>query len=139
MTIVLGSLHADIVQRWSITQIILRSVGVGMKHKLRLAYLLRLRGSVTEKIVEVGIHAEQHLLRRAGNHRHQHLLTLGQILTVGYRDLKTEIGVIEMVENRSPEGHILVTLDIYIHLLTPIIHLAGRDVTLSSLLTRLEG
>ena len=39
-----------------------------------------------------------------------------------------------MVKNSTPEGHILITLDIDIHLLAPIIHLDGWHEILRLLL-----
>jgi hypothetical protein len=49
------------------------------------------------------------------NHRHEHLLTLGQVVAIGHRDLETQVWVVKVVKNSTPEGNILVALDIYVH------------------------
>ena len=126
VTVILGCLHADVVQRGCVAEIVLGGVGVGVEHKLRSVHLARGLGTILKEIVEVGIDAQQQLLARAGNHREQHLLALGQILAVGHRDLESEIVVLEVIENRAPEGHILVALDKDLHPSATIIHGQGQ-------------
>ena len=55
MAIVLGRLDAYIVQRGRITEIVLRRVGVGMKHIWCGEYLRRLLGPPIKEVVKIGI------------------------------------------------------------------------------------
>ena len=125
VAVVLGGLDADVMQRRGVAEIVLGSVGVGVEHILRGVYLGRLRRRVAEQVVEVRIDAQQQLLARRGDHRHEHLLALGQILAVGHRDLETHITVVEVVEDAAPEGYILVALDIDTHQTPPVIDRFG--------------
>ena len=122
--VVLGGLHADVVQRGGVAEVVLGGVGVGVEHEFGPEDLLRLLGAPGEQVVEVRIDAQQHLLRRVGDHAHEHLLALGQVAAVGHRDLETQVGVVEVVEDAAPEGHVLIALDVDPH--QPLVRVGGQ-------------
>ena len=123
--VVLGRLDAYVVQRGGVAEEVLGGVGVGVEHVAGGVHLARLLRAVGEQEVEVRIDAQQQLLARRGDHRHEHLLALGQILAVGHRDLETHITVVEVVEDAAPKGYILVALDIDTHQTPPVIDRFG--------------
>ena len=86
-----------------------------MEHKRSLDNAARLGTMFLKEVVEIGIDTEQHLLVALRQERFEHLLALGHIGAVGHRDLEDVVGIIEVVENTAPEGHIFVTLDIDPH------------------------
>ena len=61
-----------------------------------------------EQEIEIRIHAKQHSLRRFGNHRHQHLLTFGQVFAGRHRYFEIEVRIGETVEDAPPESHVLI-------------------------------
>ena len=113
--VVLGGLDADVVQRGGVAEVVLGGVGVGVEHEFGLGDLLRLGRSPGEEVVEVGVDAEEQFLRRTGDHAHEDLLALGQVAAVGDRDFETQVGILEMVEDAAPEGHVFVAFDIDLH------------------------
>ena len=113
--VVLGRLDAYVVQRGGVAEEVLGGVGVGVEHVAGGVHLARLLRAVGEQKVEVRIDAQDQLLRRAGDHPHQHLLPLGKVGTVGYRDFEAQVGVLEVVEDAAPEGHVFVAFDVDLH------------------------
>jgi hypothetical protein len=76
----------------------------------------RLLGRAIEEVVEVGVHTEDITLWLGlVDHRHKHLLTLRQVITIRHRDFETKVWITEMVEDATPEGDILIPLDRYTH------------------------
>ncbi len=124
--VVLGGLHADVVQRGGVAEVVLGGVGVGVEHEPAAVDLLRLGRAVGEEVVEIGIDAEDRLLRRTGDHPHQHLFAFGQVAAVGHRDFEPQVGILEMVENPAPECHVLVAFDIDLH--QPLVRIGGQGL-----------
>jgi hypothetical protein len=82
----------------------------------------RLLGRAIEEVVEVGVHTEDITLWLGlVDHRHKHLLTLRQVITIRHRDFETKVWITEMVEDATPEGDILIPLDIYPHQISIIL------------------
>ena len=123
--VVLGRPDADVVQRGGVAEVVLGGVGVGVEHEGRAVDLARLLGGLVEEVVEVRVDAEQHLLRRTGYHAHEHLLALREVGAVGHRYLEAQEGVLEVVEDPAPEGHVLIPLDIDVH--QPLCRVGGRQ------------
>ena len=113
--VVLGRLDAYVVQRGGVAEEVLGGVGVGVEHVAGVVDLARLLRAVGEQEVEVRIDAQDQLLRRAGDHPHQHLLPLGKVGAVGHRDFEAQVGVLEVVEDAAPESHVFVAFDIDLH------------------------
>ena len=93
--VVLGRLDAYVVQRGGVAEEVLGGVGVGVEHVAGGVHLARLLRAVGEQEVEVRIDAQDQLLRRAGDHPHQHLLPFGKVGAVGYRDFEAQVGVLK--------------------------------------------
>ena len=109
--VVLGGLHADVVQRRGVAEVVLGGIGVGVEQPRGVVHQPRLVVEVFEQVVEVAVHAQDRIPVALVDHRQQDFFAFCQVVAQRDADFELQPLGFVVVEDAAPERHVVVPFD----------------------------